>query len=54
MAVKKCTACHLDTKCNIMTSAREAMIKNPFHIRCAGCHKAEKKGPVMCNGCHKK
>ncbi len=53
--VKKCTACHLDTKGNIMPSAREmSMTKNPFHIRCAGCHKTAKKGPVMCTGCHVK
>ena len=53
--VKKCTACHLDTKGNLMLSAREmSMTKNPFHIRCAGCHKTEKKGPVICTGCHKK
>ena len=53
--VKKCTACHLDTKGNVMLSAREtSMTKNPFHVRCAGCHKTEKKGPVLCNACHKK
>lgn len=53
--VKKCTSCHLDTKGNVMPSAREmSMTKNPFHIRCAGCHKAEKKGPVVCTGCHVK
>ena len=53
--VKKCTACHLDTKGNVMLSAREmSMTKNPFHIRCAGCHKTEKKRPVACNGCHVK
>ena len=53
--VKKCTSCHLDTKGNVMPSAREmSMTKNPFHIRCAGCHKTEKKGPVACTGCHVK
>ena len=53
--VKKCTSCHLDTKGKVMPSAREmSMTKNPFHIRCAGCHKTEKKGPVVCTGCHKK
>ena len=53
--VKKCTSCHLDTKGAVMPSAREmSMTKNPFHIRCAGCHKTEKKGPVACNGCHVK
>jgi len=53
--VKKCTSCHLDTKGNVMTSMREmSMTKNPFHIRCAGCHKTEKKGPTACTGCHAK
>jgi len=53
--VKKCTSCHLDTKGNVMPSAREmSMTKNPFHIRCAACHKTEKKGPVVCAGCHVK
>ena len=51
--VKKCTSCHLDVKG--MPSAREmSMTKNPFHIRCVGCHKEAKKGPTACNGCHAK
>lgn len=28
--------------------------KNPFHIRCVGCHKSEGKGPKTCKECHKK
>jgi hypothetical protein len=53
--VKPCMACHLDVKGNVMPSAREmSMTKNPFHMKCLGCHKAEKKGPTTCTGCHKK
>lgn len=53
--VRKCAACHLDPKAANIPSMREmSMTKNPMHIRCIGCHKAEKKGPVACTGCHKK
>lgn len=59
--VKPCRACHVkpekaDTpKCSQMSAT-----KNPFHIRCVGCHKQEiakdatKKLPVKCEDCHKK
>jgi hypothetical protein len=54
-AVKPCMSCHLDVKGKVMPSAREmSLTKNPFHIKCLGCHKQAKKGPVACNGCHKK
>jgi hypothetical protein len=53
--IKKCSTCHLDPKDPKVPSSREmALNKNPFHIRCIGCHKEEKKGPVVCTGCHKK
>ncbi len=53
--VKKCSACHLNPAKATIPSMREmAPTKNPFHIRCVACHKAEKKGPVACTGCHKK
>lgn len=52
--VKKCTACHLDTKGTIITMRDPTMTKNPFHVRCTGCHKTAKKGPVVCTGCHAK
>jgi hypothetical protein len=52
--VKKCTGCHLDTKGKIITMRDPTMVKNPFHIRCVSCHKAAKKGPVICTGCHAK
>lgn len=53
--VKKCSTCHLDPKDPKIPSQREmAMNKNPFHIRCIGCHKEGKKGPTVCTQCHKK
>lgn len=52
--VKKCSACHLDAKGKVPSARDMTMTKNPYHIRCAGCHKTEKKGPVVCNGCHAK
>ncbi|MHB0968966.1 MAG: cytochrome c3 family protein [Thermoanaerobaculia bacterium] len=54
--VKPCMSCHLDPK-NGEPSAREmSMTKNPFHMMCVKCHKAEteKKGPTVCKDCHKK
>jgi hypothetical protein len=53
--VKKCAQCHLDPKEAKIPSMREmSLTKNPMHIRCLGCHKSAKKGPVACTGCHKK
>lgn len=53
--VKKCSACHLNPKdANVPNMADMSMSKNPFHVRCVGCHKAEKKGPTLCKDCHKK
>lgn len=51
----KCTVCHLDPKAMKIGSMRSpSMTVNPMHVRCIGCHKAEKKGPVACAKCHKK
>ena len=52
--VKKCSACHLEAKGKTPSMREMSLTKNPMHIRCVGCHKAEKKGPVACNQCHKK
>jgi hypothetical protein len=53
--VVKCSTCHLDPKNAKMPSMREmSLTKNPFHIRCIACHKEQKKGPVVCTGCHVK
>lgn len=51
----KCSTCHLDPKDKAPSMREMSLTKNPFHIRCIACHKAEKKGPTgACNGCHKK
>ncbi|MGN6184139.1 MAG: cytochrome c3 family protein [Thermoanaerobaculia bacterium] len=53
--VAKCSTCHLDPKNAKTPSMREmSLAKNPFHIRCIACHKEQKKGPVVCTGCHLK
>jgi hypothetical protein len=46
----RCVACHQEP-------AEEDLhdrigLKAAYHIKCAGCHKREKKGPVSCTGCH--
>ncbi len=52
--VQKCSACHLDPKAPVPSMREMSMTKNPFHITCINCHKAGKKGPVVCTGCHVK
>ena len=53
--VKKCAECHLNpAKADIPSAKEMSMTKNPYHIRCIGCHKEEKKGPTVCNQCHVK
>lgn len=52
--VKKCSTCHLDPKGKIPSMREMSLAKNPMHIRCIACHKEQKKGPVVCTGCHKK
>jgi Class III cytochrome C family len=53
--VKNCAVCHLDPKDEKIPSMREmSATKNPFHIRCIGCHKEQKKGPASCTACHHK
>lgn len=52
--VKKCSECHLDPKGGVPSMREASPTKNPLHARCISCHKAEKKGPVACAGCHKK
>jgi hypothetical protein len=53
--VATCTSCHLDPKDAKVPGMREmALAKNPFHIRCVGCHNVEKKGPTCCPACHDK
>lgn len=53
--VVKCSTCHLAPKNAKVPGMREmSLTKNPFHIRCIACHKAQKKGPTACTACHKK
>jgi len=52
--VVKCSTCHLDPKDKAPSMREMSLTKNPFHIRCISCHKEQKKGPVVCTGCHVK
>ena len=52
--VKKCAECHLEAKGKTPSMREMSLTKNPMHIRCVGCHKETKKGPMACTGCHKK
>ena len=52
--LKACKDCHGKTPAAGAASCTEmAMNKNPFHVRCIGCHKAQGKGPTSCKECHK-
>jgi len=48
----RCSACHQDAF-NRDIPLRPGL-KAAYHLRCLGCHKEEKKGPVDCTGCHEK
>ena len=61
---KPCESCHSKDKDDgkkiaIMGNPPTSMSKGLFHVKCVGCHKANKeknassKAPTMCNGCHK-
>lgn len=54
--VKPCMSCHLDATAPTPSAREMSMTKNPFHMLCVKCHKAEteKKGPTVCKDCHKK
>ncbi len=52
--VEKCSACHLKAQGKVATMSDMSLQKNPMHLRCVGCHKEQKKGPVACTVCHKK
>jgi len=55
MEVRPCSTCHLDPESADMPGMREMSLKkNPFHMICIDCHKAEGKGPKVCNDCHVK
>ena len=44
-----CSACH-----ELERSDNKPGLMKAFHINCKGCHKAQKKGPLMCGQCHVK
>ncbi len=44
-----CSACHESER-----SGNKPGLMKAFHINCKGCHKAHKKGPLMCGQCHVK
>jgi hypothetical protein len=54
--VKKCSDCHLKPeKAETPTCTEMSPKKNPFHIKCLGCHQEKKdpKAPTKCADCHK-
>lgn len=50
-----CRSCHgYETKTAATTPVRSKLFADDaFHGNCIPCHRAEKKGPVLCIGCHK-
>ena len=47
--------CHAGKAADKKPGCAEASLKkNPYHIKCVGCHKKNKKGPKKCKECHKK
>ncbi|HEY3355042.1 MAG TPA: cytochrome c3 family protein [Polyangia bacterium] len=53
--VKKCATCHLNPTGKAPSCQEMALTKNPFHIRCVGCHKQKgAAAPTTCTACHKK
>jgi hypothetical protein len=60
-SVQTCASCHKDPEDPKTPScAQMSPTKNPYHIRCLGCHKdqvkkdASLKAPTKCKECHKK
>lgn len=50
-----CRSCHgYERKEASATPMRSKVFADDaFHNNCIPCHRAEKKGPVLCSGCHK-
>jgi len=48
----RCRACHQEAF-NPDVPGRTGL-KAAYHLKCFGCHKEVKKGPVNCTGCHEK
>lgn len=51
MKIEKCETCH--NKAAGM-GKKLSTFKDVAHTNCKGCHKAQKKGPTKCAGCHPK
>jgi len=54
-AYNPCASCHAGKAGakNKYGCAEMSPKKNPYHIKCVGCHKKLKKGPRSCRKCHK-
>jgi len=46
---QRCSDCH-----ELARSGNKPALMKAFHANCKGCHKAQKKGPLMCGQCHVK
>ena len=46
---QRCSDCH-----ELERSGRKPALMKAFHANCKGCHKEQKKGPLMCGQCHVK
>ncbi|MCP4624432.1 MAG: cytochrome c3 family protein [bacterium] len=44
---QSCSECH-----ELARSGNKPALMKAFHANCKGCHKARKKGPLMCGQCH--
>jgi len=61
MEVDACAVCHVEPEeAETPKCSEKSKKKNPYHIKCIGCHKAEKKenaetkAPTKCTACHPK
>jgi hypothetical protein len=61
MTVETCFSCHAEPEdAETPKCSEKSTKKNPYHIRCVGCHKEYKKehadttAPTKCNACHPK
>jgi len=52
---KPCSECHVKPEeASTPICSQMSPKKNPFHIKCMGCHKEQEKGPTKCDACHPK
>ena len=57
-----CVSCHKDPKDDALDCAQMSPKKNPYHVKCMGCHKdsikkdasLKGKAPTTCKACHVK